>query len=212
MAEVILPCPFQKLELPAVTLGESPCHMVVLARRLAIKAGFTRLWFSNFLANALVNRVKRRMSIKGTRTVTINRQFLAMAAFLVLVAATASGQVSSPTPTEAAPLMGTWVFTMTEPEAFKGSEQTIRVWDKNGVVAASVQIGKFPPVNVTGILKDAEMLVLTVSHEAQPGLRENGAPIWAVISLLRNGETMKTAQMLERSQTIKRGTGKKQAD
>jgi hypothetical protein len=143
---------------------------------------------------------------------TTNRQFLSMAAFLVLVASTASGKGSSLTPTQAAPFMGTWVFTMTEPEAFKGSQQTIRVWDKNGVVAASVQIGKFPPANVTGVLKDGDMLVLTVSHEAQPGLLENGAPIWAVISLVRDGDTMKTAQMLERSQTIKRGTGQKQAD
>src|SRR4029453_12860925 len=101
--------------------------------------------------------------------------------------------------------MGTWVFTMTEPEAFKGSQQTIRVWDKNGVVAASVQIGKFPPTNVTGVLKDGDILVLTVSHEAQPGLLENGAPIWAVISLVRDGDAIRTAQMLEKSQTIKRG-------
>ena len=43
-------------------------------------------------------------------------------------------------------------------------------------------------------------------------MRENGAPIWAVISLIRDGDTMKTAQMLERSQTIKRGAGKKQAN
>jgi hypothetical protein len=135
-----------------------------------------------------------------------------MAALLVLVASTASGQGSSLTPTQAAPFMGTWVFTMTEPEAFKGSQQTIRVWDKNGVVAASVQIGKFPPTDVTGVLKDGDILVLTVSHEAQPGLLENGAPIWAVISLVRDGDAIRTAQMLEKSQTIKRGTGKKQAD
>jgi hypothetical protein len=40
-------------------------------------------------------------------------------------------------------------------------------------------------------------------------LRENGAPIWAVISLTLAGDTMDIAQMLERSQTSKRGTGKK---
>jgi hypothetical protein len=100
---------------------------------------------------------------------------------------------------------------MTEPEAFKGSQQTVRIWNKNGVVAASVQIGKFPPVDVTGIFKDGDMLVLTISHNAQPPMRENGAPIWAVISLTLDGDTMRTAQMLERSQTIKRGTGQKQA-
>jgi hypothetical protein len=41
---------------------------------------------------------------------------------------------------------------------------------------------------------------------------ENGVPIWAVISLTLDGDTMEIAQMLERSQTIKRGTGKKQSD
>jgi hypothetical protein len=143
---------------------------------------------------------------------TANRQFLAIAALLVLSGSSASGQGSSLTPAQAAPFMGTWVITMTEPEAFKGSQQTIRVWDKNGVVTASVQVGKFPPANVTGVLKDGDILVLTVSHEAQPGLRENGAPIWAVISLVRDGDAMKTAQMLEKSQTIKRGTGKKQPE
>jgi hypothetical protein len=142
---------------------------------------------------------------------TINRK-LVPTAFLVLVASTASGQGSPLTPTQAASFMGTWVFTMTEPAPFKGSQQTIKVWDRNGAVAASVQIGQFPPANVTGVLKDGDVLVLTVSHDAQPGMLENGAPIWAVISLVRDGDTMKTAQMLERSQTIKRGTGKKQAE
>jgi hypothetical protein len=49
---------------------------------------------------------------------------------------------------------GTWVVTMTEPEALKGSSQTVRIWDQNGVVAASVQTGKFPPTNVMGILDE----------------------------------------------------------
>jgi hypothetical protein len=97
---------------------------------------------------------------------------------------------------------------MTEPEAFKGSQQTVRVWEKNGNIGASVQIGKFPAIEATGIVRDGDLLVLTISHEA--GMRENGAPIWAVISLTRDGDTLNTAQMLERSQTIKRGVGKKQ--
>lgn len=58
----------------------------------------------------------------------------------------------------------------------------------------------------------AGMLVLTISHEAHASMSENGAPIWAAISLIRDGESMKTAQMLERSQTIKRGVGKQQPD
>jgi hypothetical protein len=40
----------------------------------------------------------------------------------------------------------------------------VRVWDNNGVVAASVQTRKFPPTNVTGILKDGDMVVLAISR------------------------------------------------
>jgi len=63
---------------------------------------------------------------------------------------------------------------MTNPQ---GSEQTVRIWDKNGSVGASLQVGKFPPNDVTGIVKDGGVLVLTTT------VRENGAPIWAVAAL-----------------------------
>ena len=76
----------------------------------------------------------------------------------------------------------------------------------NGVVAASVQLGKFPPSEATGMVRDGDMLVLTTMR------RENGQPIWVVMSLTIDGDTMKLAQMLERSETIKRGTGTKQRD
>jgi len=133
--------------------------------------------------------------------------------FVALLTAPASGQGKpSLSHAEVAPFIGTWLFTMTEPEAFKGTEQTVRIWEKNGVVGASVQIGQFPASGATGIFHDGNMLVLTISHAAQPGIRENGAPIWAVISLTRDGDSMTTAQMLERSQTIKRGVAKKQPD
>ena len=79
----------------------------------------------------------------------------------------------------------------------------MRIWENNGVVGASIQIGKFRHQTRPGIFHDGDMLVLTISHAAEPGIRENGAPIWAVISLTRDGDSMKTAQMLERSQTIK---------
>ncbi|HEY7496888.1 MAG TPA: hypothetical protein VH740_00170 [Vicinamibacterales bacterium] len=140
-----------------------------------------------------------------------HRKILTTAALLVvLVTAVASGQ-KSPTPdAQLAAFVGTWAFTMTEPEALKGSQQTIRVSQKNGVIGASVQIGKFPAIEATGIFKDGEMLVFTISHQA--GMRENGAPIWAVISLIMDGDTMRTAQMLEKSQTIKRGVGKRVPD
>ena len=138
-----------------------------------------------------------------------NQRFWTMVVMVLLFVGPVAGGQGSIDSSQASAFMGSWVFTMTEPESFKGSQQTVRIWDKNGVVAASVQIGKFP-VDVTGILRDADMLVLTISNKAQPAMLENGAPIWVVISLTLDGDVIKMAQMLERSQTIKRGMGKKQ--
>jgi hypothetical protein len=121
------------------------------------------------------------------------RQWLTTAALLVFGGLAASGQGSAQAPAQARGFMGTWVFAMTNP-------------------AGSQQIGKSPPIDATGIIKDGDMLVLSISHEARPAMLENGAPIWAVVSLTLAGDTMEIAQMLERSQTIKRGTGKKQAE
>jgi hypothetical protein len=133
---------------------------------------------------------------------TRGRQWCAAAVFL-LVAAEATAQSVAPKSSALAPFVGTWVFTMSNPQ---GSEQTVRIVDKNGVVGASLQIGKFPPNDITGILKDGDVLVLTTT------VRENGAPIWAVVALKLEGETMTMAQMLQMSQTIKRGTGRRQAE
>jgi hypothetical protein len=90
---------------------------------------------------------------------------------------------------------------MTNPQ---GSQQAVRLWDKSGVIAASLQIGKFPPNEITGIVKDGAVLVLTTT------VRENGKPIWAVVALTLEGQMMKMAQMLEQSETIKRGSGTKE--
>ena len=92
------------------------------------------------------------------------------------------------------------------PAALVGTDKTVRIWDKNGTVAASLQVGNLPPNDVTGILKDGDLLVMTTT------LRENGQPIWVAVSLKVEGDTMILAQMMERSETIKRGSGKKQAD
>ena len=126
-----------------------------------------------------------------------------MAVLLLLAAAPAVAQRDSLKPSEVAPFIGTWVFAMTNPP---NSEQTVRLREKDGRVSATLQIGKFPPDDITGILKDGDVLVLTTM------VRENGAPIWAVIALTLDGQTMSLAQMLQNSQTIKRGTGHKQAD
>ena len=80
-------------------------------------------------------------------------------------------------------------------------------WDSDlplPVVAASLQIGKFPPNEITGMAKDGAVLVLTTT------VRENGRPIWAVVALTLEGQTIKMAQMLEHSETIKRGSGRKE--
>ena len=133
-----------------------------------------------------------------------------MSGLLVLVTSTASGQATGVPSAQATAFMGTWSFTMTEPPDFKGSTQTIRIRESNEMVAASFQSQIGPEIEVTGIVKDGDMLVLTISNRAKMTVRENGAPIWVVISLVRDGETMKVAQMFERSQTIKRGIGQKQ--
>ena len=138
--------------------------------------------------------------------------WLPIAALLVFLASPAGGQSPAPlTPAQGAAFIGTWVINMTEPAAFMGT-QTFRIWDKNGIVAASLQTGSGPASEVTGILKDGHMLVLTIAREAPRPILENGAPIWAVMTLTLDGDTMKVAEMLERSQTIKRGTGKRQSN
>ena len=101
-----------------------------------------------------------------------------------------------------------------DPDDRTGSVQdthTVRVWEKDEAVAASLQVGKFPAIEATGIYRDGDMLVLTISHDAKPQpMMENGVPIWVVVAPTLDGDSMKVAQMMEPSQTIKRGTGKKQ--
>jgi hypothetical protein len=120
---------------------------------------------------------------------------------LCLVASVSGWQTSTASSSQATAFMGTWVISMTNPQ---GATETVRIWDEKGVVAASVQSGKSPPINATGILKDRDVLVLTLTRF------ENGKEDRAVISLTLDGDTMNMAQMLEFSQTIKRGSGKKQ--
>ena len=58
--------------------------------------------------------------------------------------------------------------------------------------------------------RDGDMLVLTISLDAPSPIRENGVAFRAVIMLTPNGDGMSMAQMLDASETIKRGIGKKQ--
>jgi hypothetical protein len=79
----------------------------------------------------------------------LNLRLSILALLFIFGVSTVRGQGATVTPQQAAPFMGTWVFTMTAPEHFKGSQQTVRVWEENGRIAASVQIGKFPANNVS---------------------------------------------------------------
>jgi hypothetical protein len=133
---------------------------------------------------------------------TARRLMLAtMAIMLLLVGRTTAEQACPVAPSHATAFMGTWPLLMTEP---LGGHETVRIWDDHGSVAASVQSEPSPPINATGILKDGNMLVLTTTRF------ENGQPIWAVISLTIEGDTMAMAQMLQPSRTIMRGSGRRQ--
>ena len=129
---------------------------------------------------------------------------------LVVGGGPAHAQGPAVLPQQAAPFMGTWVFTMTEPPHFEGSVQTVRIWEQDGRVAATLQVGKFPANTVTGMLRDSDMLVLTISDDAPAPIRENGVALRAVIMLTPDGDGMRMAQLLDASETIKRGLGKKQ--
>ena len=139
------------------------------------------------------------------------RRAILVAGLLAIAAPEARGQSVPLNPANAKPFLGVWVIEMNEPPEFKG-RHTIRVWDNSGTVAASIQTNpKFPAIEATGIHGDGNMLVLTVSHGAKPHpMQENGVPIWAVVSAVVEGDMMKVALMLERSQTIKRGAGTRQ--
>ena len=139
------------------------------------------------------------------------RLALLAAGLLAIAAPGARGQSAALNPADAKPFLGVWVIDMTEPAEFRGTH-TIRVWDNGGTVSASIQANpKFPAIEASGIHRDGDMLVLTLSHDAKPRpMLENGMPIWAVVSAVVDGDTMKVALMLERSQTIKRGAGSRQ--
>jgi len=133
---------------------------------------------------------------------TARRLALPIIALVLSGGFASSGQDCALRSSRATAFIGTWVISMTNPA---GATETVRISDQNGTLAATVQSGRFPPIHVTGLLKDDDTLVLTLTRF------ENGKPIRAVISLTLDGDTMHLAQMLEFSETIKHGSGKKQA-
>ena len=110
-------------------------------------------------------------------------------------------QASTVNSSQVSAFIGTWEIAMTNPQ---GAKETVRISDQNGVISATVQSGRFPPIKVTGAMKDGDVLVLTLTRF------ENGKEDRAVIALTVEDDTMHMAQMLEFSETIKRGSGKKQ--
>ena len=96
------------------------------------------------------------------------RRTLLLAGLLAIAAPGARGQSALLNPANARSFLGVWVIEMTEPAVFKGTH-TIRVWDNSGTVAASLQTNpNFPAIEATGILRDGNMLVLTLTHNAKP--------------------------------------------
>lgn len=128
----------------------------------------------------------------------------------VLVASAPQGAKVSAA--QARAFQGTWMVTMTEPPELKGTQHTLRIWDKDGGLAASFQSRPVAPaIEATGLMLDGDLLILTFSHQAKPPIRENGAPLWAIFTLSLDGDALKLAQTMERSATLKRGIGRKQS-
>jgi len=71
-----------------------------------------------------------------------------LAALLLFAGTATGGQGSTISSAQAPPFIGTWVFDMTEPAVLVGTKETVRISEKNGVIGASVQVGKFPPNDV----------------------------------------------------------------
>jgi len=129
------------------------------------------------------------------------RQSLWTITVVLLLAGPVSGQGSTLASSDAKAFIGTWVFAMTQP---KGAQETVRIMDKGGRIAATVQAQQFPPIEVSDVAKIGENLILGATRF------ENGKPIHALVILRLNGETMNIIQELEGSVVTMRGSGKKQ--
>lgn len=129
------------------------------------------------------------------------QHWMTIATVLMLAGSVVSGQTSTLASSEASVFLGTWTINMTEP---KGALETVRIWDDDGKVAATVQAERFPPVAVSDLAKMGRSLVLAATRF------ENGKPIQAIVILTLDGETMNMIQELEGSSLTKRGSGKRQ--
>jgi hypothetical protein len=134
---------------------------------------------------------------------SVQQLWMPVVVTLSLLSSGPSWQGAAPSSTEATAFLGTWVIAMTNPA---GATETVRIWEDKGALAASVQAGRFPPINASGVFKDGDLLLLSLTRF------ENGKPIRAVVALTVKDNAMNMAQMLEFSETIKRGAGKKQLE
>ena len=132
----------------------------------------------------------------------ITRGLWTMAVVLALAGPGWGGQGSKLDSSQASAFMGTWVIAMEIPQ---GAQETVKIWDEDGKVAASVQSGRFPPLTVKDIARAGDSLVLRVERW------ENGKPKQAVVTLTRDGELMKMTQELEGSRVTQHGSGKRQS-
>ena len=131
----------------------------------------------------------------------VKRWWMVVGVAIMLVGSASGGQGTTVAVSEADSFLGTWAIAMTVP---KGAQETIRIWDNAGRVAASAQAQQFPPIVASDIAKMGKYLVLNV------GRFENGKPIQAIIILAHEGEDMTMIQELEGSTVTKRGSGKRQ--
>src|SRR5918993_1831304 len=134
---------------------------------------------------------------------SVQQLWMPVVVTLSLLSSGPSWQGAAPSSTEATAFLGTWIIAMTNPA---GATETVRIWEDKGALAASVQAGRFPPINASGVFKDGDLLLLSLTRF------ENGKPIRAVVALTVKDNAMNMAQMLEFSETIKRGAGKKQLE
>ncbi len=129
------------------------------------------------------------------------RQWMTVAAVLVSVGTSLSGQSATVASSEVNAFLGTWVINMTEP---KGALETVRIRDNGGRAAATVQAQQFPPLACSDVAKMGKRLVLAATRF------ENGKPLQAIVILTIEGDTMNMIQELEGSTITKRGSGKRQ--
>src|SRR5690349_746972 len=111
----------------------------------------------------------------------MSRLVLRTLGMLCLLGAVSGWQSATLPSSQGTAFVGTWVIAMSNPA---GATETVRIRDENGRLTASLQSGRFPPINATGVFIDHDMLLLTLTRF------ENGKPDRAVIALTVKDDVM----------------------